>query len=754
MSANGIGAAGPPVPAGEWSPWVDLSPYMDAGRWQTTATFAFQSEGKPLSHVKVDWQIGRAADAGTARAMQDDMDGPFSSLVLPGDMKRFPDVVKVASALSQEHYDHVAALGLTPMGDTHIPLETNVLGFGQFYGSERVLGLEMGAAHALGLNSFSDLIGAPNVVASGIGVHRGFLSRWFPYQLWSCPTATSNAKVADDHFAASARAISASDPGALGRHYRNILYDEPGTSNLQHMAKCASCRAGFVKYLKDRGFHVTDFGHAAWDEVAPIPRTEATDSAKRRLHYWSIQYRDYTNAMMVKLASDASRRHLGQDMLTMVNFTDEPINGWSSGLTNGPDWFLYGRLGSTTGLWSEDGASFGPEVSGLVVDMLRAAARPNHLAIGTYIIAGTPSILPQRAWSSLMHGSKMLHFYTWGPFYTFLDGAISDSEEVQRAVSRATHAIAKVDSFLAPAEVGRAEVAILWGKSHEIWQDEHAVGTERRAMYLACQQAHVPVDMVSEDDISDGLLLTRAAARAIASWVQAGGVLQMSSGAGMNDEFNEPSGELLRLAGVAVRHVDKPLADYREHAGLPHTSSRGVVRLGATDYWRAASFPILGYSEESAVQGARALGAFSNGKPAATLHRVGRGAVLRFSFMPGMGYFTSAKSVPANAPITGYDPAQLEVLTAALKLGHVVSPLSVSDTMIEAQLLHGPKADVVMLANWSGRANPYVQVTIRGAAGVQSVTSSQGAAVARGEVGKDLVVTLNVDAVDALILEK
>ena len=144
---------------------------------------------------------------------------------------------------------------------------------------------------------------------------------------------------------------------------------------------------------------------------------------------------------------------------------------------------------------------------------------------------------------------------------------------------------------------------------------------------------------------------------------------------------------------------------------------------------------------------------FADGKPAATLNRAGRGAVLRFSFMLGLGYVKSAKIVPTDT-ITGFDPKQLGVLMAGVRLARVVPPLDVSEPLVEAQLLRGPKADVVMLANWAYEDVPSLKVTIRGAAAAKRITTTSGAPVRVSRNASDVTVTLRVHQTEALVLRQ
>lgn len=756
ITSKGLNVAGDPIAAGEWSPWVDFSRYMDSGEHQTTVKLAFFSGDKPLAHVKAIYQLAPVADEARARVLDEDVDGEISSLILPGDTTKFPQVVALASALTAKHLTDAQALQPAPIArEPQMPLEAYICGYGDAYHSPTMLSQEAQTARLLGFNSFNDFYGERRKIGEAAGYKRGFLSQWFTSKAWECPSNPKMQQLMEGHFKGLAEKMLKEDPEAFKHVTRNILYDEPGTSNLRHMMECKDCLAGFAPYLQRQGLRPQDFGQETWDKVRLIDRGDAVDEWSRRMYYWSVQYRDWMNAMLVKAGTDAAEKYFGKQILNGVNFTNGPISGWIDKLSWGPDWFLYGRLRSQTLMWSEDWASLGPEVSGLIVDMLRGAARPNRLAVGTYVIANNVPTLEQRTFSAIMHGAKAIHFYCYGPYYAFGDGMIPDSPETEKALARTIRLIAAADPWLYPAQVQPAQVAILWGKSHEIWEKDTAVNTERRTMYLACQQAHVPVDMVCEDDIADGLLkgykvlyvtesnVSRGAYRKLMEWVKAGGVLQLGAGALRLDEYNEA------LTDEDSAKVEKPAGDYREHYGIPAQTPRGEVTLAATKWWPACKFPLLGYKEETPAAG-ETLATFADGKPAVTLTRVGKGSVLRFAFMPGLGYVKTAQP-KATEIITGYDPAQLKVLTAGIALAGAQPPLVVSEPLVEAQLLRGPKADVVVLGNWAGKDALPVLMTVKGAAG-RKISAASGAAVKVTKAGNDAVVALTLGAADVLVV--
>ncbi|MCX7599657.1 MAG: beta-galactosidase trimerization domain-containing protein, partial [Armatimonadetes bacterium] len=266
-------------------------------------------------------------------------------------------------------------------------------------------------------------------------------------------------------------------------------------------------------------------------------------------------------------------------------------------------------------------------------------------------------------------------------------------------------------------------------------------------------------------DVADGILkdyrvlyvtesnLRRDAARAMAEWVQAGGTLCMGAGSGLRDEYDEPLDDLVNLAGVEVASVEKPGGDYREHYGIPHQQVFGEIKLPATKWWAACTMPVLGYREACKAQGAEVLATFDDGKPAVLKATAGKGTVLRFAFMPGIAYVRSANPGP-NRLTVDYKPEQLSVLTAALTMARVASPIEVSEPLVEAQLLRGPTADVIVLANWAGKPLPKVKVTVREGQRIATAGSLSRGRLKVTRAGGKLSFELPLDATDVVVLRR
>jgi hypothetical protein len=764
--------AGDPVPPGEWSPWVEISKLLDSGIRVSTVKLAFKAAGQePLPAVKADIQVSSRAEEAAAKTLHEDLDGDIVGLIIPGDVRKFAREIELVSDQARRHLTTARGLGLKRSRvPKRMKMEVHICGFGDSYRSERILKDEMTTAALLGVNSFDGLAGVRRRVAQQVGVRMTFLQEWIPYQAFQCPSAPDLAERMDQHYQNIADRLRKEDPETLRLAYRNKLWDEPGTADLQHLSQCEPCTRAFHTFLQSQGLKPADFGQADWAEVKVTQREEAQDLASRKRHLWSIRFRDRLITNLFKLGTEATRKHLGAGLLTNVNLTNAPLSGWAAGMVDGPDWFDLGRERAQTLMWSEDWASWGPEVTGYTVDVLRSAGRKHRLPVGMYIVGHHPPTIAQRACSALMHGAKIINFYCYGPYYAFTDGMISESPESQQAIAAFIRQVALADDLLYAGRLRQPETAIIYSKSHEIWQRDSAIATERRMTWLALTQAHIPVDFLSEADLEEGALapykaiylvdsnLTRAAAEKLRAWVEQGGVLIGCAGAGMKDEYDEEMDTLKEVFGVRDWSTDKPAIGYRERYDIPLTQPRAAVRLGQgspPDLLPAAppgrTVPVIGYRDALTPATARGLATFEDGTPAILLHRFGRGQALRFGFLPGLAY-TQGASVKAGEVVTDYPDLERELIAWGVRLATVMPPVTLSDPRVEALVLESPQGVVVPLANWSMKPVPRLKVTVRGVPRAKAVESAARGRLKFQRQGNTVTVALPLGATDFLMI--
>ena len=124
----------------------------------------------------------------------------------------------------------------------------------------------------------------------------------------------------------------------------------------------------------------------------------------------------------------------------------------------------------------------------------------------------------------------------------------------------------------------------------------------------------VPLDVLVEgDDPRDYRVIyladqhvSRAATKALTAWVQAGGRLFASAGAGMFDEFNQPNAPMSDLLGIELQTLVTAKEPLRfEKQDLPFAAPLETIR------WRKTQMPVFGACSRIKASDAKVEGCFS-----------------------------------------------------------------------------------------------------------------------------------------------
>ncbi len=173
----------------------------------------------------------------------------------------------------------------------------------------------------------------------------------------------------------------------------------------------------------------------------------------------------------------------------------------------------------------------------------------------------------------------------------------------------------------------------------------YAYGFDRMHTWLALAHAQIPVDIVSEKQVEEGMLagyavcylsgpnLTRRAAEILARWVRDGGVLWMTAAAGERDEYNRPM-DVLDSILPARRGENQELGVFREYgSALWNHRPRGTVRVAA-----ASMELLLAKQPLEPGDGTTVLGWFDDDAPAVVEGTADKGRVYCVGFLPGLSY--------------------------------------------------------------------------------------------------------------------
>eukprot|EP01043_Picozoa_sp_COSAG02_P059111 COSAG02_NODE_7471_length_2997_cov_7.180124_4_plen_396_part_01 len=232
-----------------------------------------------------------------------------------------------------------------------------------------------------------------------------------------------------------------------------------------------------------------------------------------------------------------------------------------------------------------------------------------------------------------------------------------------------------------------AAVGILYSETADIYYDSAGThGSELRGLYIALKHAGLPVEIFIEEDCTEqvGRLhytdvlyvtmphISTSATKGIASWVQAGGTLFATAGAGMFTEANASNTVMSALLGVSqkalytgsqdefnntVRLIKQDI-NFVETLDNVTVSSDLLTALHTVDAGEDITTGLAGASlvakgaksffstadRVTTQQGASptTLATFSDGKPAMVRSTVGKGSAFYAGFLPGLAYFSPA----------------------------------------------------------------------------------------------------------------
>jgi hypothetical protein len=269
--------------------------------------------------------------------------------------------------------------------------------------------------------------------------------------------------------------------------------------------------------------------------------------------------------------------------------------------------------------------------------------------------------------------------------------------------------------------------------------------------YLALTHAQVPIDILSEEDVAEGLLepykalyvfgpnLHDAAAEPIAEWVKAGGVLYLAAGSAVADQFNRRSRPIDDALGLGRADVTDHEVRLWPGRYVQNLQTFGTVALGEGTADVLATQQALA---DELPAGATVLAQFDGGSPAAYRVPVGDGFVYVSGFMPGLSYIRNAllardaEGTPApnlEDPIEfntlgsysnlrpqdiSYNPweypeAEREFLLGTVRAAGVQKPVLLDQRLVESFYMEGPDGAVVTLANYTLRPIPELDVHVR-----------------------------------------
>ena len=565
---------------------------------------------------------------------------------------------------------------------------------------------------------------------------------------------------------------------------------------------------GFREWARQKGLEpgdVTGDANATWDDLHYSPLVYEVDPSERyayryfppfqpqvdtsaaenpRLYYYSQLYRHDYGIRATKKRTDALRPYLRNAGIG-ANFAAHAEVHYLGGYSGTHAWVRLFREDGFTLPWGEDyiwrTAVGSTQMNFISLDLFRAGLknRPDGKIL-FYVMphwpGNTPNTWRRLFYGSIAHGMKIVDLFEFRPVQAAYTENHVSSPQMYQAVRRGLHEMGLFEDIMQAGHVRRGLAALWFGEPSDIWGDNWKApfGAAKRTLYVAIRAQQLPLDVVVEEDaIADDLggykilYLTEphvslAASKGIARWVENGGRLFATAGAGMFDEFDRPNPVLRELLGVDEKELQRQpgLVLTLCKQDLPHVDPIDAVRWQA-ESGSVANIPVIGVRSRFEVKDAAVKGTFSDGSPALTVRQAGRGTAVYCGFLPGLSFFKPA--IPKRPVDRGTtDESMAHFVPSAFDAGvralmawcarGVDRPVLCSEPLVATSVIESQRGVVIPLVNWSGSPVRKLTVEVRIDVPTHQVELASGKPVKATVRDGKSIFTLDLDVADALIL--
>lgn len=520
------------------------------------------------------------------------------------------------------------------------------------------------------------------------------------------------------------------DHHAIGAKSSWALWDdEMGVYAKEHIARCERCATVFRDYLKTHHVSLTQLNANSWDEVKPFNLWLSATQAKDKANYPTGLQPAPENA------ADSLRYYYTYRLMSHANgqvFTEAakkfdaaniklyamqgPTPSWNG---SSLDWHEFYDLKPNTAFVFETSNRDARvwQWESYLADIGRSIAARHRMAQGCLIKPhrGAPA---QRMLSVVSRGTTAFEWYTYGPDYSKGD-SFSQSPDLLVRVAKAAQFLAKAEPFLFEAVPSHPpEVAFVSPRSTEIWSRVTDPGLtafeDAKWVYTALRHAHIPLDVLSEQQLIEGKLdqykviyipgshLHHQAALAITQWVNRGGTLWTSASGLHKDQANQPSPAAESLLGLQNRSIEMwgSAPQYRATTLEPLKEINPPAQTSFV--WNGKEvIPRVG-REKLKPTTATSMATFADGSIAVTRNRYGKGETIVAGLWAGLTYSATVRRDDFDMR-ADFNPS-IRDLIAAPALNRKIQRAAIpSDPLVESIALQRDGHHCVALINWAYR---------------------------------------------------
>jgi len=143
---------------------------------------------------------------------------------------------------------------------------------------------------------------------------------------------------------------------------------------------------------------------------------------------------------------------------------------------------------------------------------------------------------------------------------------------------------------------------------------------------------------------------------------------------------------------------------------------------------------------------------FGDGSPAIVRRTTGKGAVVHFTWLPGLSYVKSSSRASGKLP-WNFSPVIRDWIVAPVRDAGVQLPVDASEPMVETPMLSSTAGTAITLLNWNNEPVKSLKLTIRVPFGVRSVRSAIHGYLKFDSETRAIRVSLPLAAADIIVIK-
>ena len=462
---------------------------------------------------------------------------------------------------------------------------------------------------------------------------------------------------------------------------------------------------------------------------------------------------------MTKFAEEA----LNKDVLTGANYSPHPPPQYFGPIYQWIDIFKFRGMSA---YWTEDyifSVPEPPQMIGWMMATARAATKYHNLPIHFYVMPHSPGQIAENLRRSMVYavggGATQIDNFWVAPAENFTENSVAWAyPDSFKAIAESIYDAAEVEQVAVGGKFRPARVAVVLSKATDFNERNLKVDPKDdpftsmcqrdfgqfqqtlcrkdvQGIWLSLRNAQHGVDLITEDDISQGVngqdilpnydviyfageWVDDRAAKKLDAWVQSGGVLYACAGLGHLNQYNQPEQALLNVLGLKSVTVQKNAVHIRPLMELPLLKPIDTITLEGT------AIPAFGMKQVlTPGDGAKVIGTWSDGTAAVTVREHGKGKAIAVGTLPGHGYVHAGAKVTPFArggrrmvyALMVHEPEKNKLvhLGVAAKSG-LAREVEASATGVEGLLIDNEqKGTLVTLINWNAEPQKGVTVKVR-----------------------------------------